>query len=197
MWKSSLTSYFFCQSIYPSDDFKALYTSKTPTVTAITIAVAFAVVIVIFLVYDQLVRKRNENLVMKAARSNAVVSDLFPDAIRDKILDSEVGMSTTKKMKSFLVSNGSDSGVGRNIRNSTNEKALADLYLDTTCLFADISGKCVGAQYNVSTFLPSQNPSFAFLIFFFEKQVLRRGPVFEIHRKSSSCWKLSIRHSTG
>ena len=100
-------------------------------ISAITIAVSFAAVIIIFVVYDLLVRKRNENLIKKAAKSNAVVSNLFPDAIRDKMLGTEDNKSPSNKMKAFLHD-------GKVAQDRT-EKVLADLYLDTTCLFADIS----------------------------------------------------------
>ena len=91
------------------------------------------IVILVFFVYDVLVRTRNEKLVRKAAQSNAVVADLFPSAIRDKILDQEkLKLSTHKKMKSFL-----DDG---KIATSSDSKPLAELYLNTTVMFADISG---------------------------------------------------------
>lgn len=101
--------------------------------SAVATALAFVVVIFIFVVYDLLVRRRNENLIKKAARSNAVVSDMFPSAIRDKILHREDGeISTRKKMKSFL-------NDGK-VYDDTANKPLAELYLETTVLMADLVG---------------------------------------------------------
>ena len=131
--------------------------SNAPVTSAIAAAVAFAAVIFIFVVYDVLVQRRNENLVMKAARSNAVVSDLFPGAIRDKILDQENGnTSSNNKMKNFL-QNGK-------VTTWKDGKPLAELYLDTTVLYADISGftawTSVREPFQVFTLLEALYQSF-------------------------------------
>lgn len=50
---------------------------------AVLVAFTFVVVAIVFVIYDILVQKRNEKIVVTAARSNAIVSSMFPDAIRD------------------------------------------------------------------------------------------------------------------
>ena len=86
-----------------------------------------------FFIYDMLVQHRNEKIVVTAARSNAIVSSLFPDAIRDRLLQQNE-MLKRGHLKSYLL-NGKDTDDDHLL-----SKPLADLFLETTILFADISG---------------------------------------------------------
>ena len=105
-------------------------------------------VAIVFFVYDAFVQTRNENLVSKAAQSNAIVSSLFPDAIRNRLLgekeqeqemkDAEISKRSGGALKAFMNKGGAaNSG---NISKPERQKPMADLFLDTTVLFADISG---------------------------------------------------------
>ena len=100
--------------IYPSDAFEALYISKTPQIYASIVAVAFCVIYIIFFFFDRMVKRRNQKLLDNAARSNAVVTSLFPGAMRDKVMLQEGG-----NLKSFVEGDG----------NSAVSSPLAELYL--------------------------------------------------------------------
>ena len=71
------------------------------------------------IVYDILVQRRNNKLVANAARSNAVVSSLFPGTIRDRILQQR---GTKGRMKSLL----DDENL---LEAASDDKPLADLFL--------------------------------------------------------------------
>jgi class 3 adenylate cyclase len=131
------------QSIYPSDVFHASYKTSTPRNFTIVVALTFVLVAVVFFIYDVFVQNRNEKLIASAAKSNAIVSSLFPDNIRERLM----GQSNTNTkraapyhIKSFLL----DGGVGKggNGEDGANKasKPLADLFLETTIMFADICG---------------------------------------------------------
>jgi class 3 adenylate cyclase len=92
-------------------------------------------VAVVFLIYDVLVQFRNEKIVFNAARSNAIVSSMFPDAIRDRLLQENESpkQKGSGHLKSYLMTGEGESG-------DTLSKPLADLFLETTVMFADISG---------------------------------------------------------
>lgn len=99
------------------------------------IAVTFAVIVLTFYIYDALVQRRNTKLVINAARSNAIVSSMFPGTIRDRIIGSErdgsggeLRQSTT--LKQYMQSDG----------DILSSKPLADLFTDVTVVFADIVG---------------------------------------------------------
>jgi class 3 adenylate cyclase len=101
---------------------------------AAVVAFTFILVAAVFFIYDLLVQHRNEKIVVTAARSNAIVSSMFPDAIRDRLLQRNELSSKHGHLKSYLL-NGDDGASG-----NLSLKPLADLFLETTVLFADISG---------------------------------------------------------
>lgn len=73
--------------------------------------------------YDLMVQVRNRRMIQNAARSRAVVSAMFPGAMRDHILEETrlVGEASSSKKKK--------------------EKApMAEFYVDSTVMFADIAG---------------------------------------------------------
>jgi class 3 adenylate cyclase len=91
-------------------------------------------VAIVFFIYDMLVQRRNEKIIANAARSNAIVSSMFPDAIRDRLLQQNDTQSKHGQLKSFLMNKeGNASG-------TMLSKPMADLFLETTVLFADVSG---------------------------------------------------------
>ena len=91
-------------------------------------------VALVFLVYDILVQNRNEKIVATAARSNAIVSSMFPDAIRDRLLQQNEATSKRGHLKSYLLDGGIEDA------SNLSSKPLADLFLETTVMFADICG---------------------------------------------------------
>jgi class 3 adenylate cyclase len=100
-------------------------------------------VVVVFFVYDVLVQSpRNAKLVANAARSNAIVTQLFPGKIRDQIIaqkqEEEEQLYKSKKggkanFKSFVAE-------GVDGLSDINSKPLAELFLETTVMFAYIVG---------------------------------------------------------
>lgn len=132
----------FCtQHIYPTTSFEDTYHSGTPEIFAVVVAFTFCMVAVVFYVYDVFVQRRNENLVSKAAQSNAIVSSLFPEHLRERLMEdkgeqqelSQSMHSSRKSLKAFLHD-------GKNTELGRQSKPMADLFLETTVMFADISG---------------------------------------------------------
>lgn len=115
------------------------------------VAITFAIVAIVFYVYDLFVQKRNERLVAKAAQSNAIVSNLFPDMIRNRLMEEEEHAQVLKSkkkgnLKAFLNAGG---------QGGTDEQArpLADLYLETTVLVSFVNKE---SQYSLLS-KPSRN----------------------------------------
>ena len=82
------------------------------------------------------VQSRNKKVENVAARSNAIVSSLFPSNVRDRLLaeNMEVHVLNGKSgAKSALNGNDKDVGVYKS-------KPIADLFPETTVLFGDIVG---------------------------------------------------------
>ena len=122
------------QHIFPSSTFHSRYKTDTPMIFAVVVAFTFVLVAAVFFIYDQLVQRRNEKIVATAARSSAIVSSMFPDTIRDRLLQENEAKSKHGHLKSYLL----NGGVGQD--GSQSAKPLADLFLETTVLFADIVG---------------------------------------------------------
>ena len=78
-----------------------------------------------------LVQRRNEKIIVNAARSNAIVSSMFPETIRDRLLFQHAMPS----QRGQLLLNGA-----ANESDNRSTKPLADLFLETTVMFADICG---------------------------------------------------------
>jgi len=126
------------QSIYPSARFEAAYDSDTPRVFACVVASTFVAMALVFFIYDIFVQRRNDRIIEQAARANAIVSSLFPSTIRDRMIGEHADIKGAKNLKAFMANkNGSSSNLGATKFDS---KPLADLFLNTTVLFADIVG---------------------------------------------------------
>jgi hypothetical protein len=75
-------------AIYPSATLEAHSTTSDPIIFAIVMAMLFVAAAVLFLVYDYFVQRRQREAMTELARSNAIVSSLFPADIRDRLLNS-------------------------------------------------------------------------------------------------------------
>jgi class 3 adenylate cyclase len=143
-----------CQQIYPSDSFKDAYDTNLPETFAAAIAATFALVVLVFFVYDIMVKRRNDKLVNNAAQSNALVSSLFPGMFRDRVLDERA--EKTKKQKeehqgagptllnrqTNLLNTFLNHGGNRqeDLQVDSGNAPLADLFPETTVMFADLVG---------------------------------------------------------
>jgi class 3 adenylate cyclase len=129
LWESTdpdfLTDPYHCRfsvTVYPTQEFKDSHMSDTPKTFAIVIAGTFLLMIAAFVIYDLIVQRRNQKLVYNAARSNAIVTSLFPKNVRDRIVAQEPN----------------EGDIGDNTR--MKGPPIADLYLESTIMFADVVG---------------------------------------------------------
>lgn len=121
-------------AVYPSEVFQSAYYSLAPMTFAVSTAVTFALILVVFFFYDLSQQRRNRKLIKRAAKSNAIVSSMFPEAIRDRLIGDQTDSKRSKPNRNPFSSDaisGDDSG----------GHVVADLFTDTTVLFADIAGK--------------------------------------------------------
>lgn len=101
-------------------------------------ALTFLLVAVVFLIYDCVVQRRNEKVASNAARSNAIVTQLFPGKIRDQIIaqNEEQSMLKKKNKKNSLKAFVDEGQVGGGEAIDATSKPLAELFLDTAIMFA-------------------------------------------------------------
>jgi len=129
-------------AVYPSDDFKDDYVTDDALYYTIGVVAIFGFTILLFLGYDYIVSKRQQLVMKRAVQSRAIVSSLFPAAVRDRLFraddsarDKNVRRDLGKnKIKNFL------SDVMPREQRPVEVKPIADLFPHTTVMFADIAG---------------------------------------------------------
>jgi len=131
--------------IYPTKDFENAYYTDTPLMNAVLVAVTFVFIALAFVVFDVFNQRRNGKLVADAARSNALVTQLFPGALGEQIMGRSGGDENNKKNgdagEHLTGRPGHASGkqvMGKNP--DASDKRLAELYLEASVLYADITG---------------------------------------------------------
>jgi hypothetical protein len=127
-------------SCYPSQTMKDKHYTNNPTIFTIIACCIFIFTALVFMGYDKLVTMRQQKVMKAAIQSTAIVSSLFPAAIVDRMLavpDDKKGgggasmfQPTKTRLRTFL----------NDGEPSESSKPIADLFTDTTVLFADIAG---------------------------------------------------------
>jgi Adenylate and Guanylate cyclase catalytic domain len=137
-----LLQHFF-GSFY-KQDFRDENLSSTPMFVTIAVALVLSFTVVLFLVFNHLVERRQHIILNKAANSTALVSSLFPKQVRDRLLASESGKNEVTYSSSIF-------GFGNNTRlrsflsghedhGCMMSHPIADLFPNCTVMFADIAG---------------------------------------------------------
>eukprot|EP00980_Cylindrotheca_fusiformis_P031057 scaffold25755_cov147-Cylindrotheca_fusiformis.AAC.1 len=113
--------------LYPTEELEATFQTSRPRLyTAIVVAI-FAFTSLVFLLYDHLVGRRQRKFMARIVRQDLIVSNVFPAAIRDRLYERQQNGAQNDELLDPL------SG-------GTGGAPLADLFLETTVMFADIVG---------------------------------------------------------
>ena len=140
--------------VFPTEELEDEYRTNLPVALTIAVASAFAFLAVVYFVYDLYVNRRNQKMLRAAARSTAIVSSLFPSNVRERLYESTGNLEESKKGTSF------DSNGRIRLKKYMNKtegeiemsghdgetddfmyktKPIADLFPETTVMFADIA----------------------------------------------------------
>eukprot|EP00977_Amphora_coffeiformis_P001793 scaffold353_cov185-Amphora_coffeaeformis.AAC.21 len=126
------------------EEFESEYRTPLPFVLTLFVGAAFMLMVSTFFAYDFFVNRRNRKIVDAAAKFNFIVSSLFPENVRERLFaDAEEKMrkkekvNAVKNIDEFMVDDDSSSGTGEE---DTPGKPIADLFPETSILFADIAG---------------------------------------------------------
>lgn len=135
----------YTMKVYPTQAFEDSYKTNQPLLFSLGVLFIFIFTTLIFLVFDCLVRRRQNELVDTARKQNAIVSSLFPKSIQQKL------MGETKKDAFDSKNNGDKKKAGKaGLRmflngkeeekkaESGTEQPIADLFPETTIMFGDI-----------------------------------------------------------
>jgi class 3 adenylate cyclase len=137
--------------VYPSSIMEDQYITTRPIIYTVTVVLIFMFTSMTFFFYDLVVERRQRKLMQTALQSSAIISSLFPSVVHDRLFLANgtsasgkdnmgsVPFHTTKlKLQSFL-RDGSDLRAGSDSNNGAS-RPIAELFSDTTVMFADISG---------------------------------------------------------
>ena len=128
-----------CQHVvrlFPSDQMKEFYMNVAPIVYAGFVVFVFVLTAGVFILYDWLVERRQGKVMDSATRSNAIVSSLFPENVRGRLM-AEAGAGSGGSVGGDLDA----SDAGDDPEDITRDQILttrpiADLFTDCTVLFA-------------------------------------------------------------
>ncbi len=147
--------------VYPSNDMRSRYLTNEPWIATLVVISIFVFTSSVFLMYDFIVRRLQAKVLSKAKRSEAIVSSLFPAVVRDRLYrDGQSGhtdFQDTSRFPSLGTSRQSHSSSAHGMLNpkallksylshppsvdvSLESEPIADLFPNTTILFADIAG---------------------------------------------------------
>eukprot|EP00538_Stauroneis_constricta_P012496 CAMPEP_0119547406 /NCGR_PEP_ID=MMETSP1352-20130426/1528_1 /TAXON_ID=265584 /ORGANISM="Stauroneis constricta, Strain CCMP1120" /LENGTH=1220 /DNA_ID=CAMNT_0007592327 /DNA_START=199 /DNA_END=3861 /DNA_ORIENTATION=+ len=151
--------------LFPTEELEETYYTSGPGLFTAAVVIVFAFTTMVFLGYDFLVQRRQRKVENDAVKSNAIVSSLFPADIRDRLFQNNAQAASSNKRKKNGMMGGMESSNAKfRLKNmledeskaSNNDvdeklalspdvalyetKPIADLFPNTTVLFADISG---------------------------------------------------------
>jgi GTP cyclohydrolase III len=143
LYTGALLDKDFCTmtlTFYPSDVMKTNFVTQNPKLFTVAIVAIFAFTSLVFILYDVMVELRQKKVLNTAVRSTAIVSSLFPSTVRDRLYPEALLKHETAKgkLQSFL--RNYSSADSNSIRDIFVGNPIAELYPDTTVLFADIVG---------------------------------------------------------
>lgn len=129
--------------IYPTEEFEKSYRSSVPILYACLTALTFSLLFAFFYIYNFMVQRRNLKMIDTAARSNAIVTSMFPDAVRDRLLGDDE--ETSRPFDSTELSTSTRLGSGMKMKRyistgNCDGDQIAQLFLDSTVIFMDICG---------------------------------------------------------
>jgi Adenylate and Guanylate cyclase catalytic domain len=139
----------YTYSLYFSDAFRSKGESNLAVITTTLIAVIFALMAFAFAMYDRFVQRRNDKIVRAAVTSNAFLSTLFPSQVKKRLLaeneeTNDQHNSVPRRKRAVRLAGGGGGGAVEDDEtvplSGYNSKPIADLFTETTILFADLAG---------------------------------------------------------
>jgi Adenylate and Guanylate cyclase catalytic domain len=135
--------------LYATSDLASQHHTASPAIVGLVVGASFLILGISFFSYDRFARKRHDKVVQKATQSTAFVSSLFPATVRDRVMASQNqpphgshshGRGRLAQKPRDSADNTESSQVNDGDVVLYKSKPIADLFPETTVLFADIAG---------------------------------------------------------
>jgi hypothetical protein len=139
--------------VYPSEELEDDFVTNNAIIYTVCVVLIFAFTGAVFLIYDCIVERRQKLVMKRAVQSRAIVSSLFPAAVRDRLFKNDDSTGSKNKgdgnakgfkkrtdasktrLKSFLHESSPEEQ-----KPAHQLRPIADLFPHTTVMFADIAG---------------------------------------------------------
>jgi hypothetical protein len=118
--------------VFPSQVMEDEYVTSDPLVFTLIIAFIFLFTSAVFVTYDCLVSRRQRIVMDRALKSGAIVSSLFPERVRNQLYQEQDDRQEKESNAKTFTHDGDDVVKG--------SKPMADLFEETTIMFADLAG---------------------------------------------------------
>ena len=174
--------------VYPSNEFRSAYDSNKPIIYTSIVAASFAITVLLLIAFDKTVARRQEKTMQTAVRSDRVVSSLFPETVRDRLLQDTQHKPDKQAFQTHVQAGGKNDD--SEVQNLTSAP-IAELFPEVTVMVSDI----------LLTFpiLRSAMAPLIRTIPVFSLQILSAslpGPPHANRFRSFCFWKQSMEHST-
>ncbi|KAL3937629.1 MAG: hypothetical protein SGBAC_007303 [Bacillariaceae sp.] len=120
--------------LYPTNDFRDHFLTQNALYYVGIVVLIFSFTSSVFLLYDHFVKVRQKVVMDRITRQDMIVSDVFPSAIRDRLYNQQFQSGQDSQQDDLL--DPLDFGQS----NIVGSAPLADLFPNTTVIFADIVG---------------------------------------------------------
>jgi hypothetical protein len=139
----------YSASVYPSESWADQYFTDSPIVLAVLVIFCFLMTTILFIMYDFAVQLRQKKVMETAAKTNAIVTSLFPSNVRDRLMEElkpaieegKMMQASRKANPSVLLNTGINKSVETSSLSSNNmvvtsesifgSKPIADLFPNT------------------------------------------------------------------
>jgi len=132
--------------LYPSAKFRSNYDSNRPLIYTSLVAMAFLIVIGLFIYYDHAITTRQNRTIRAALKTQAIVTSLFPEEVGKQMINDAQREDKNNKPGTFTKADLDQSKRD----NDLNKTALAKLYPEATVMFADLVGFTAWSSMRVS-----------------------------------------------
>ena len=112
---------------------KDIYTTSDPIVFTLVAVAIFLFTSFLFLIYDHLNQTRQRRIMASALQSNAIVSNLFPTVVRDRVLGPKSDIKESapdtqkRRLQTYL-----QEAPGKTMSSSDGKTPIAEFFSDTT-----------------------------------------------------------------
>jgi hypothetical protein len=162
--------------LYPTFPMKKSFMSSNPTKYTLLVLVLFGLSIVLFVLYDSNITRRQQKVEEIAKQTDAIVTQLFPGQLRDMVIEAGGAASTSDSNEQDLAAKPKKETAAFSGLLMEGTKSVADFYPEVTVMMADL----VGFLSWSSTHEPAQVFELLEAIFHGFDKIARRRGVFKV-----------------